>query len=427
MLDDHAVSRYVSLDLGSDGLARKELEEAVQSEAKSSHIKLTDLVGDSPPNLTPEMLTWYDIHVRSIRKAALDAVDAQLSAMSKGRKAAGVLLERQLDKIEDTRIAQKRQTLASHQQKNAAGYVELNQAREAEENARIRYENLELRHNRAPRLPPWWYIPVLFLLLPAEGAINYETFMAVSWMTPALALGTVVVIGFLLTLSAHMYGTLLRQARVLFDPAEDDIDRLVGWRMLGIGTLSLAVVLGVVWYFRSAYFADMMRTIIVMGGEAPSAFLIIGGSLLGNVAVWLCGVILAFLLHDPDPHFPKSMQDWKKKGANANRLQKALAKPLQREFEKIEAVAKREKEQAENQGRAMSHLVEYQEARKLFSRIAEQDARGLALLSLYRGKLLNSMRDSDARFEKWKESGVEETEFLTGSQYAAEPLKLKYL
>lgn len=426
-MDVDAVSRYVSLDLGPDSLARKELEEAVHSEAKSEHLKLTDLMGESPRSLTPEMLTWYDIHVRAARKAAVDAVDAQLSAMSKGKKAGGVLLERQLDKIEDTRIAQKRQTFVSHKQKYVAGYNKLKQALEEEEKARLRYENLELRHNRAPRLPPWWYIPVLFLLLPAEGAINYETFMAVSWMTPALALGTVAVIGFLLTLSAHMYGTLLRQARVLFDPAENDIERLVGWRMLGIGTLSLAVVLGVVWYFRSAYFADLMRTMIIMGGEAPSSVLIIGGSLLGNVAVWLCGVILAFLLHDPDPHFPKSLQDWKKKSAIVMRLQTDLARPLQHEFEKIDAVARREKEQAKNQDRAMAHLQEYQEARKMFSRIKEQDARGIALLSLYRGKLLNAMRDRDARFEKWGESGVEEKEFLTGSQYAAEPIEFKFL
>ena len=123
--------------------------------------------------------------------------------------------------------------------------------------------------------------------------------------------------------------TLLRQARVLFDPSQDDIDRLVGWRMLGIGTLALAVVLGTVWYARSAYFADELRVAGVFGRDAPTAFATIGGSLLGNVAVWLGGVILAFLVHDPDPHFPKSLKDWKGKSTRARQLQVSLERPFQ--------------------------------------------------------------------------------------------------
>src|SRR5690606_31497361 len=117
-------------------------------------------------------------------------------------------------------------------------------------------------------------------------------------------------------------------------------------------------------------FADIIRVAGVLGGEAPSAFMTIGGSILGNVAVWLGGVILAFMLHDPDPQFPKSLDDWNTKSKRAKQLQEAMEKPLQREFGRIDAIAKRDREQVENQDRALSHLPEYQEARKQFNRVS---------------------------------------------------------
>ena len=206
MYDEDPVSKYASLDLSPNGHERKELDMAVEREAQNGHIKLTDHVGDTPPNLTPEMLIWFDMYIRSHRKAALDYVASQFDAMSNGNKATGVFLERRLDDINDKKIAQKRQTREAHEQKNAARFAELKQAQREAETAHIRYENLEIRHNRSPRLPPWWYVPALVLLLPAEGGINFETFMAVKWMTPAFALGTVIILGVVLALSAHLYG-----------------------------------------------------------------------------------------------------------------------------------------------------------------------------------------------------------------------------
>lgn len=410
-----------------------DLDEAITREvsiaevAETSLIKLTDHVGPAPANLTPEMLAWYNIHVRPSRKAALDAVGAEFDAMSKGKNAGGIFRERQHDAVDDECLRAKRTALAAHQQKYGAKLVELQQARREEDTARIRYENLEVRHNRAPKLPDWWYVPALALLLPAEGAINFESFMALKWMTPAIALGTVIVLGVVLALSAHLYGTLVRQARVLFDPAQDDIDRLVGWRMLGFGTLALAIVLSAVWYARAAYFADMLQTSDFLGGQAPSSVMIVGGSMLGNLAVWVGGVILAFLVHDPDPNFPKSLQDWRAKSRRAQQLQEGVDSALQRDFEQIDAIAKRKREEVDNHVRATSHMLDYQEARRSLSRVVEQDARVLALLNAYRGKLITAMRGLDVRFEKWRPVGIESTEFLTGSQYAAEPLVLKYL
>ncbi|MFN3398915.1 MAG: hypothetical protein ACK4Z4_01125 [Ferrovibrio sp.] len=427
MSEAHAVARYTTADLGLDSPAWKELEGAVQREAQSTHLPLTDQVGAAPPNLTPEMLAWFNVHVFANRKAALDEAAAGFDALSNGNKAAGVFLERELDRIEDQRLTQKREALVTHKQKNAARFSELAQAREEENTARIRYQGLEQRHNRAPKLPPWWYYPALILMLPAEGGINYETFMAVKWMTPAFALGTVVVLGFVLALSAHLYGTLLRQARILFDRTQDDVDRLVGWRMLSIGTLSLSVVLAVVWYARAAYFADTIRIAGVLGGDAPSAMMTIGGSLLGNLAIWLGGVMLAFMLHDPDPHFPKSLLDWKEKSAAAKRLQEALEKPLQAAFDKIDAIAKRDREQAQNRHNAITHMQDYQKVRVLFNRICEQDAKTLGLLTRYRSQLVNASRGKAINFEKSRDVGVEDAERLTAEQYAAVTLRLKYL
>ncbi len=427
MSEAHAVARYTAADFGLDSPAWKDLENAVQREAQSAHLQLTGQIGGDPANLTPEMVAWFNVHVASSRKAALDETAAGFDALSNGKKAAGVFLERERDRIENQRLTEKREALTAHMQKNAAGYSKLKELREQEDTARIRYQSLEQRHNRAPKLPPWWYYPALVLMLPAEGGINYETFMAVKWMTPAFALGTVVVLGFVLALSAHLYGTLLRQARVLFDRSQDDVDRLVGWRMLSIGTLSLSVVLAVVWYARAAYFADTIRIAGVLGGEAPSAMMTIGGSLLGNLAIWLGGVMLAFMLHDPDPHFPKSLLDWKAKSADAKRLQESLEKPLQTAFDKVDAVAKRDREQAENRHNAMTHMQDYQNVRLLFNRICEQDAKVLGLISRYRSLLVNAVRGRAVNFVEGKDVGIEDAKRLSGEEYAAVTLKLKHL
>ena len=427
MLNQGSVDKYASIDLGSDSVACRELDEAVAREAASSHIRLTDHVGDVPPNLTPELLAWFEIHVRSARKAALDEVASRFDAMSEGKRAGGVFLERQLDKIEDERIAKTRAAIRTHENNNAARYEELAQAEREEDTARIRFENLELRHNRAPKMPPAWYVPALVLLLPAEGAINFESFRALKWMTPAIALGTVTVLGILLALSAHVYGTTLRRARIMFDASQEDLDRLVGWRMLGFATLGLAIVLGAVWYARSAYLADTIRVGTVLGGEVPSALFTIGGSLLGNLGVWVVGVLIAILVHDPDPQFPASLQDWKAKSRRLTSLRELLEKPLQQQRAKIDATAQREREQAENHDRALSHAQDYQAVRNLFARVAEQDARVLARLTSYRGKLVSALQDKDARFEKQKLEGVEATELLSGSEYLALTLRLKYL
>lgn len=427
-LDQPAIADYASINFGAGSEAWRDLQQAAQQEALNRHIKLSDHAGPDPANLTPEMLTWYRIWVQGPRKAALDAVQAQFSAMSGKHRISGVFVERQLGAIEDKRLEDKRNAYAAHMQKNAARAKDLEQARNAEEAAHVRYENLEARHNRAPKIVPWWYVPALCLLLPAEGGINFETFLAVEWMTPAYSLGTVVILGVLLALSSHLHGTLLRQARVVFDPSQEDIDRLVGWRMLGMGTLGLSVVLGVVAYARNAYLEEALRTAEILGGDAPNAFLMVGGSLLGNIAVWVGGVLLAFLVHDPDPNFPEALKDWKIKAHKALQLQEALERPLQREFERIDAIAKREREKVENHHNTLSHLEDYQQARRQFDVVAKQDAHVLALLTKYRGELVRAVDGGrEIIFEKPRESFGEKAGSLVNSQYAAEPLRLKYL
>lgn len=63
----------------------------------------------------------------------------------------------------------------------------------------------------------------------------------------------------------------------------------------------------------------------------------------------------------------------------------------------------------------------------MFARVAEQDARAVALLSAYRGRLVGAMRDRDVYFEMTRELAGEEARLLTKSEYLAEPLTLKYL
>ncbi|MBF0423223.1 MAG: hypothetical protein HQL73_09555 [Magnetococcales bacterium] len=413
------IDKYAAIDFSYGESEWKALESQLESESNHTHVNLSDHVGPIPANLTNGMQVWFASHVQPLRKAALDEVERQFSSNSRC-----IFLPRKLDKIEDERLSSRRKCFQEFKIENTSLYNNLQHAKSEQQIAHDRYLALVAKHNRAPKLLPWWYFLALFFILPTEVAINYETFMAVKWMTPILAGGTVVILGMVLAASAHLIGTLIRQYHILFDSSRDDTDRLVGWRMLAIGTFAFVIVLASVWYARSTYFSDQIKIIGILKGGSQSEFYLIGGSMLSNLAVWLAGVMIAFFQHDSDPDFPKSLEDLNKKTSLAQRLQESVDKQLQKRFRDIDSKANREKKEALNTDHSFPRETEYQNANLQFSRILKQDEHVLALLVDYRKKLLD--KNSEIKFEKCKPLG-DGMEVMSGTEYAAESLRLKYV
>jgi hypothetical protein len=143
------------------------------------------------------------------------------------------------------------------------------------------------------------------VIFGSEAALNLESFEALPWATPAIAWGATIIIGIALGLASHFHGTVLKQYAYWFGAEQHDHHRGPAWRMVLIGSITLAVALGFVYYARSAYFIAYVGPLSGFGQSDAnlSVLWIVGGSLLGNTIVYLVGVLWAYLLHDNDPEF----------------------------------------------------------------------------------------------------------------------------
>jgi hypothetical protein len=154
--------------------------------------------------------------------------------------------------------------------------------------------------------PVYWGL--LFLVLLTECFINYHAFNAF-WGVPAVAFGTTVILGVLLALAAHGHGEILKQWSFRFGPERDPAMRWTDWRMFGMSTGALIIVLGFTGWARWAAAMDTLGS----QGQA-SALGNIGIvqvdplrdvmiSLIANLGAWMVGVIISYLAHDPDPDY----------------------------------------------------------------------------------------------------------------------------
>lgn len=430
-----AVDSYAAIDYSIRGPIAADLFQAIEDEAKLSRISLSDHTNSTPADITQRMVAWYRTNVEGPRKAALGAIKG--SATSGTKKAgAGIFLEQQLDTIEHTRIEAKRQIVTQHRERHQADYERLEGARTDLETAQYQFETRRRENGREPTIVKWWYYVVLVLIGIVEVFINFDSFGSISYFTPAFAAGTSIIIAFALALSSHCWGTLVRRFAVLFNPAEDDKDRLAVWTMMGLGSLTLSVVLGAVWWARESYFADRLLEIIALGGEEPDKLGIIGGSMLTNIVVWIVGVLWAYFLHDPDPRFPKAYEDMQKKDRVYTAQREALDKELQYAFMKKDAVATRDMKTAHTTENSLQNNPEHQLARRLFERVSAQDANVMGVLETYRSMLVSRV---DERFGGYDdgEGGnkvfdrhdlvSDDKERLTPQEYAALPLRIKYV
>ena len=176
---------------------------------------------------------------------------------------------------------------------------------------KIRIEGFQTKHgNREAvmfaRSPLYGFL--LFLVLLTECFINYNAFN-MFWGVPAVAFGTTAVLGALLALSAHGYGEILKQWSFLFGSDRAPGDRWSSWRLLGMSTTGLVIVLSFTGWARWAAASDLigsqsqtsaLGSIGVVQVDPLRDVLV---SLIANLGAWMVGVIISYLAHDPDPDY----------------------------------------------------------------------------------------------------------------------------
>ena len=431
MSDYPYVDAYCALDLsvGSDAVRDLLDDQAVQQEAALEEIRLTDITGQEPAFLTYHAKNWYLSHVDGPRRAALDEIDNAMHRIGEetGTGVPASLIERTIDRLSDRAMEEKRAHRQNHQEQRAGRYEELDRARTEFEANQALYERKQRERRRQPKMIGAFYWLAITFIGVFEAFINYEAFSSLNFMTPAVALGSTVVVAILLALSSHLHGQFMAEAQHRFGDHRKPGDLWSAWRMFGLATIGLIVVLAAVWYARANYLQDAILEAAVIGGTPPSWLATVGGSLLMNIGVWIAGVILSFLCHDSDPEFPAAKRASEKYSKKYQKLRDKLDAEINRTLVRTDAVANNEKEDARSLDTGMRGNPKFQAARKQFERMTNHDAKVVGLLNTYRSNLVSRAAETKLRFTRKGELRSDLVEEVSPAEYGAEPIRLKYL
>ncbi|HKO20809.1 MAG TPA: hypothetical protein VJU82_18185 [Acidobacteriaceae bacterium] len=428
-----ALQDYVNLDLKQDGAVAKNLLARVDSEASLDKIDLSELVGTQPANVTPEMSDWYQMYIESPRSMALHAVSLLFKERSDPAKGEGFLSQTRLGSLEEGLLRRKLQVYQDHAQKNVATAERIAELERKISEDGHKYDVRKAQLGRDAKLlnRPLYFLVLVFVLFGSESALNLEAFEALPWATPAIAWGATIVIGLAIGLAAHYHGTVFKQWGYYFGAEQDDTRRGPAWRMLMGGAVALIVSLWFIYYARSAYFASYVNSVSSFGQAAASgSFLwVVGGSLLGNLLVYLTGSLWAYLMHDSDPDFVDLRKELNEARKQCRGLKQKLESARHREIEQLTATYKRRTEEAERASRLIMEQPSLSWPSELFRKLQAKDAEVVALLHNYRQELVRRMGPNakKAQFVACCDDPHCDTEVLSAGEFKARNIKLKYL
>lgn len=180
------------------------------------------------------------------------------------------------------------------------------------------WEDFRDRHNgRAPKMFAfdWRYKAAMLSIGVAEWFINYDTLLNFTGV-PAIAAGSTVVLAVLLAFAAHGHGELLKQWSYRFRESREPMQRSRDWRLFGLSTAALLIVLlaaGAARYSAAMQVLATQTQHSLIGGDADlnaSPVRDVAISMLANIAAWLVGIYVAYVSHDDDPDYMDATFQW---------------------------------------------------------------------------------------------------------------------
>lgn len=202
-----------------------------------------------------------------------------------------------------------------------------------------------------------------------------------------MTLAVAVFIGY----AAHRHGIFIRQFKELMGGHVGRTDKVKTLTLDTGGLLLLLVALGIVAWGRYNLLRDIIELSDVTGEDSLTAWLQLGGAMLGNIGVYLFGVLWSAWRHDDMPGYmelrikkEKIEKEYNRKYARdvTSRVRKAMSK--------AEEDANR-KRMADRAHRSMS---DYQKNQIQFQRFQKKDSEVLGVLREYRSKLVKTAREN---------------------------------
>ncbi len=427
------IQAYLDLDFSVTGALAKVLLDQADGEAIQDEIPLSEVVGQAPANLTSAMQAWYQGYVSPPRRDAIQAIIGYFQEHAETGKADGFALQLRIGTLDENLLQDKLNFYRDHNERFHTQSEDIKRKQNDLMQKRHDYETKKAELGRDARILNWWlYLGVLIVVIfGSEAAINLELFEALPWATPAIAWGATILIGIAIGLAAHYHGTVYKQYAYYFDASQDDTKRGPALRMIAGGSTALLVALSFVYYARSAYLTAYLGSVGSLGQDSESTnFLwVVGGSLLGNILVYLTGTLWAYLLHDSDPDFPELKLEVRKLEARIATLKGQLESARVRTLEQLSAAHKRAVDAARRMNAVLSTQPRYRKAQELFSKVMRQDDAIIAILLSYRTKLVQRAASlgKRTRFIADTEDPFARKKILTAAEFQRVAFKLKYL
>ena len=249
--------------------------------------------------------------------------------------------------------------------------------------------------------------------------------------TEAYATGLILVVAIAFGFSAHSLGRIIKQAKELFGGHVELTEKRKARRELIVG--SLLFIFGIVavgwgrWFFIQG--AILEKTILRGGGLEFGDFLSFFGAMLGNVIVYLLGLLWSFVKHDPIPGFTELRYELQ---VLQRRLLAAYDKYLTRRNQQHFQKGQRDQDQAARVEKSQKKKMDaYQQAREQFALLKSKDAEIIALFREYRNRLVDALKAKSSpqwlQYEDVRIAELDTSKKISPEQYAAAPIELRYV
>lgn len=386
-----SLAAYLDLDLAPGGSLASDLYAKAATEATHARLTLNaDFKAEEscPAFLTPEMQVWYRSHIVGHRKPALQEIRTRFQSIDLGKGQSADLLESARDRITQRKFSQwmhEREQFFSNGEATAL-------AAELDEKER-RYERMKAENGgeEAHTWPKSRLFLILGVLALPEIPLNYESFAKVPGITPAIATVLVFIVALAIATSSHIFGICIRQWGELFGGHVSSTAKNRSRRYLAIGSVIFTFALAMVTWGRSLLFSEQLQRKILIGEAlSPSDYVAFGGSVAGNVVIWLLGIYFTYAANSHIPGFGELRSEVE---AIKARLLKMYARDLQPRVDRhLNAAQKELAALVTTENRSMRPLPAYGAARTAFEDLCKADNRVLAILEAYRAQLLGEAR-----------------------------------
>lgn len=385
-----AVQRYTELDLSPSSPAAEHLMAGVADEAHRKNIKLTSDGDDVCSGITPAMSSWVGSYVSPLRQSAMAELLTASRRIKIGKNTDGVLLEKERSDADREHGLRRSQLYGAFHDQNGDVLRDYDHADSEYDHMRT------MEGSRDAKMPnPWVEWGVLFpLILIPESLLNFESFRNAPIIgSDAMALGITILVGLAIAVAAHLLGSFSKQFNFYMRP-DDEKSKGDGFRKWSIGIALLTAALAAVGSARYYYLVPLAAQAEILGQEPPNIVVQLGGSLIGNIVVFLIGAAFTFLLHDRNPLFTEKRVRLEKAKREVARLRRGLDERLS----EVEMARKRTVDESTVLSKQMNSKPGYDELRGAFNRLQAKDAEAIALLSTYKSRLVSEIERKNPEF-----------------------------